>query len=87
MKFGNIIDLRHAIGGTKPPQDPKVSRSYAAALKKCAGLIGRVKFDVGTAMRYLKSHPEFKQTDALPIRSRRYSRSSQKAATAGKSHG
>lgn len=83
MRLGKLIDLQHALGGTKPQQKPKVSYAYAEALKVCAGLTGRVLFDIDAALEWAGAHPEFRQIDA--VRSRRCKLSNRRAEAVGMS--
>ncbi len=55
-KAVNLIKAAEALG---------CSHSFAAALKKGAGIKGRL-FDLGVMRRWWRDHPDFKCTDAYP---------------------
>ena len=57
MRLGTIEDLRHALGGTRPGEEPRVGATYAAALKRAAGLTGTRLFDIDQAVKFKRRNP------------------------------
>lgn len=71
MQIGGIKELQLALG-TDGEGKPRVSESWAKALKKAAGFTGRF-FDVSAVIRYLKKNPNFKISDAYKRRKKKSS--------------
>lgn len=63
MRLGNLLTLREALGGRNDMGDLVISQKYACALKKAAGIIGPVFFDVDAVVAWRKKNPNFKITD------------------------